>query len=137
MRLVQGVEQRAFEPGPRNGGIVAFQALADLSLQRIQPLQAEGLRELVVDRRRDLFMDFLHLRRENGVLAGQIGGTVILGKGDLDIELGTRIGADQLLLESRNEAARPAFALVTLGAAARARLPDRKAAVWGKRGDDR
>ncbi len=69
-------------------------ALGDVGAQLLERVELGGLGgEVVVELGQDLFPHLLDLDREDGVLAGQLLGLVVLGEGDLDLALLARAGA--------------------------------------------
>ena len=103
--LGQLVEQRALEALARDRIVIALHALADLLAQLGEVLQPDRLGQRIVDRRRLPLAHFLDLDLEDRVLAGQIGRTVIGRERHLDGTILAGFGADDLVLETRDEAA--------------------------------
>ena len=114
----QCVEELALQPRARQQAQAARPALANRRFQGVQALHVERPRQLVVDGRGLGLHQLLHVYLVDRFLAGQIGGAILVGKGDLHLHLVARPCARQLILEPRNEAARAKLQRVTLGLAA-------------------
>ena len=63
-------------------------------------------------------MQLLHLDIEDGVLAGQLLARIVGREGDLDLALVAGLGADQLILESRDQHAGAKAQMMAFGLAA-------------------
>ena len=93
--------------------------LADVGAQLLEGVELGGVGgELVVELGQDFLPHLFHLDREDRVFAGQVLGLVVLGEGDLDLDLVAGLGAGQLLLEALDQRARAELQQVVLGLAA-------------------
>ena len=93
--------------------------LADVAAELLQGVELGGVGgEVVVELRQDFLPHLLHLHFEDGVLAGQFRLLVLVGEGDLDLDLVARRGADQLVLEVVDQLARAERQQVVVGLAA-------------------
>ena len=93
------VEQRAFHLGPRDLRVFPGDAVAHRALERFQVVEALTLGQIVVEHHRLGLPHLLHLDREVGGFARQIGIRVAFRELGLDIHFGARLDAGQLLLE--------------------------------------
>ena len=80
--------------------------VADQALQLVEALQPEGLGEILVDLRLASGLHRLDGDREGRVLAGEIGHLIVGREGDLHLALVARLGADELVFEAGDQAAR-------------------------------
>ena len=115
MPFGQAVEQLPLQPGP--GEVLVFRryALPDTGLERRQVGLSQRGRELVVDGRRHGLQDVLDRHHEDRVLPGQAVVGIGFGEGHLDFPGVADLGADELLLEALDEAARAQLHMVVLG----------------------
>ena len=115
---VERVEELLLELAPRMGVVVALDRAADCVLELVERLHAEALGELVVDLDLARRLDLLHGDVELGLLAGEVRGAVVRREGDLHLAALAGLGADELLLEARDERARAELDLDALALAA-------------------
>ena len=93
--------------------------LADVGAELLQRVELGGVGgEVVVELGEDFLPHLLHLHFEDGVFAGQFRFLVLVGEGDLDVDLVARGGADQLVLEVVDQLARAERQQVVVGLAA-------------------
>ncbi len=118
MLLVELVQQGALQLEAGHGVVARLQLALDGVLQAGEVGHAEGLGELVVQRRLDRGADLLHLDLELGLLALQAIHPVLLGEGHLQGDGGVGLGALQLFLEAGDELARAQHDLGVGGRAA-------------------
>ena len=118
MAAGQGVQQAALEPFPRGAVVVVADLFAHGFLQGFHALQAETLGEGIVERQLFAHLDRLDGGLEDCRLALQVGRRIVVGKVDLDADLVTRLGAQQLLLEAGDEGLAAQHQFVILAAAA-------------------
>ena len=95
-----------------------WKLLADALPEIIQRVHAQFLRQLVVDGNLVRRLDRLHLHVELGVLAGEIGGSILGREFHLDDTFIARLGAGQLIFEARNERAAAERQIEAFGLAA-------------------
>ena len=100
------VEQLALHMGPRQLERLLLVLAADEIAQLVEIGQAKRFGKLVVELGVAGSLDRLDLDREGRRLAARQLGWVIVGEFDLDVALVASLGADQLLLEAGDEAAR-------------------------------
>ena len=82
-------------------------------------LEVVLLGQLIVGRLVDELADLLDRALEDGLLARELGVAVVGREGDFDVQGLVDFGADQLILEARDEGARAELKHVVLGLAAR------------------
>ena len=107
---------------PAGVGKLLADLLADRLAQRGQVFEAEVLGEFVIDLNRHRLADLGHLALERRQLAGVIGARVIVRERHLDGHRLASFGADQLILETRDEGVRAKLQLLAFGATALERL---------------
>ena len=112
------VEQLALHLGARQAVGFLLDLGAQQFLQLVQPVEAEILREIVVDLGVGFDLHLLDRDVEFGILAGEMRGLVIFGEGDGDGLLIARLHARQLLFEAGDELARTEHQRGVLGGAA-------------------
>ena len=95
-----------------------MQLLADFLTQRVQILQAHTLGQFVVDSCGNQLLQFLDIDVEDRILPSQFGPRIFRRERDLDLALVADLGADQLILEPRNQLAGAEAHMMALGLAA-------------------
>ena len=115
-----GVDGRLAELALDRALLGLLDALLDLRAQLVEGVVPACLdREVVVELGQPLLLDLLDVDGEDGVLAGQVLGLVVVGEGDLDLALLAGRDAAQLLLEARDQPAGAELGDVTARVAAR------------------
>ncbi len=100
--LRQLVEQCPLQAQARGRIVVPLHLPLQFLAQFAQVFQTSRLGELVVDRHRRALADFLHINCKDRLLAGEIRGGIILGKGHADSPLLAGGRAEELLFEAWN-----------------------------------
>ena len=103
--LVEDIEQGPLQLEACGTRKLRLQVGAEQFLELLKVLDAQALGQRVVHLARHRSPDFLDLDGELGVLSGELSGLILGGEGHLDQDLVSRLGADELLLETGNELA--------------------------------
>ena len=122
MGFVQLVKQGALQLEAGGAGVLLVQVGLQQFFQLVQRFQTDAGREVVVDLGFGFSLDGLDRDVEGRLLAGQMGGLIILGEGDLDGLFLADLGAGQLFFEAGDEAARADHQVRVLGGATFERL---------------